>query len=67
MTHRPLRTILAEWRTLDRQRDAMKTATDRIELDRALAALTAEYREAQAAPQTERPTADQRPALSGVH
>jgi hypothetical protein len=63
VAHRPLKTILAEWRILDRNRDANLTPAERLELDQGVTALADEYREAQDAQRSE-PSSEQQPTLS---
>ena len=46
MNERPVPDILDEWRELERERDRAETPEARIRLERRVAMLTVEYREA---------------------
>ena len=51
MNERPVPDILDEWRLIELERDRADTAEARIRLDRRVAMLTGEYREAMDAAQ----------------
>ena len=66
MGHRPVADILEEWRTLDRALDHPMSGTDRIDLERAIAALAEEHRAAVADQEDEATALGQLPALDGA-
>jgi hypothetical protein len=65
MGHRPVASILEEWRTLDRALGEAMPESDRIDLERAVADLAEEHRDAVADHDTGAGSRRQLPALDG--